>query len=76
MMDVKLINALVTWIEENKLWNDGYEEMRSRVNESEMGWWVCGVCDYKELLYVIWFWYRYLGWPKYKRDSAEILVES
>jgi len=60
-VNMKLINVLVTWIDENELWNDGYEEMRSKMIGLEVGWWVYGVCDYEVLLYVIRFWCRYLG---------------
>lgn len=75
-MNIKLINVLVTWIDENELWNDGYEEIRSKMISSEVGLWVYGVCDYEVLLYVIWFWCRHLGYSKYKRNFAEILIKS
>jgi len=50
MMDVKLINVLVKWVDESELWNDGYYKIRSKMIGSKVEWWVYSVCDYEVLL--------------------------
>jgi hypothetical protein len=63
---------LVLWINENGLWNVGYNEMGSRMIGLEVG--VMSLCGLwiRSVINCDMNWCRPLGCSKYKGDSAEI----